>query len=235
MKIRQILSLIIVSIVVCVFHVCGPRKDTIPVDDGLITAPQQRLNTAQLFFYEHGILRWRLDTDYMERPLSDTGNIFVVPVDITVYDTLGNLSTRIVSDSGTSSSQMEIFDLWGNVHIENEDGSIVKSDKLRWTRNLRPSARTRPGAETFDLWGNVYIENEDGMIVRSEQLRWLRGQKRITSETFVQVETTKGDILRGKGLDAIDDFSRFSFKAEVSGRFPDFRQRMEEGDEDFFR
>ena len=173
---------------------CGDPKDPIPVSEVIIAAPHQRLNDAAMFFYEHSVLRWRLDTEYMERPLADTGNILVSPVRINVYDSLGNLSTNIVSDSGKSDPDMNVF----------------------------------------DLWGRVRIENQDGMIVKSEQLQWLKNARRVTSETFVQIETAKGDILRGKGLDAMDDFSRFSFSSQVSGIFPDFRQRMEDGDEEFF-
>ncbi|MDR2578869.1 MAG: LPS export ABC transporter periplasmic protein LptC [Chitinispirillales bacterium] len=181
------------GVLFCALCGCAPKQDALPVGERVITSPQQEFSEAALFFYEGGVKRWRLDTDYMSRPLSDTGSILVAPVGISVYDTLGNLSARIVSDSGRSDFNMAVF----------------------------------------DLWGSVYIRNEDGMVVRSEQLKWFKDGRRITSDTFVQVETPKGDILRGKGLDAIDDFSRFSFKADVSGRFPDFRRRIEEQDEFF--
>jgi LPS export ABC transporter protein LptC len=174
---------------------CGPQKDNIPVGSDAITEPHQAFHEAILHFYEHGIMRWRLDTDYMTRPLADTGSMLVVPVRISVYDTSGDLSARIISDSGRSDPRMEIF----------------------------------------DLWGSVYVKNEDGMAVRSEQLKWFKNVRRITSDTYVQIETAKGDVLRGRGLDAMDDFSRFSFKADVRGRFPDFRRRLEQQDEDFFR
>lgn len=175
---------------------CGPQKETIPVVSDVITEPHQAFTDATLHFYEHGVMRWQLDTDFMHKPLADTGHMLVVPVKITVYDTVGNLSARILSDSGKSDSRMEIFDLWGNVHIK----------------------------------------NEDGMTVRSHYLKWYKNGRTVTSDTIVQIETPKGDILMGKGLNARDDFSRFSFSADVQGVFPDFKRRMEEdGDEDFFR
>ena len=71
------------------------------------------------------------------------------------------------------------------------------------------------------------------MVVKSEQLRWYKEERKVTSNTYVQIETPKGDLLRGKGLDATDNFSRFTFKADVRGKFPDFRRRMEENDELF--
>jgi len=50
----------------------------------------------------------------------------------------------------------------------------------------------------------------------------------------VQVETTKGDILRGKGLDAVEDFSHFTFKSQVSGQFPDFKRRVEANEDKIY-
>ncbi|MDR0307959.1 MAG: LPS export ABC transporter periplasmic protein LptC [Chitinispirillales bacterium] len=174
---------------------CGPQKDTIPVaGEDVIMEPSQIFNEASLYFYENGVRRWWLDADYMSRPLADTGRLVVVPVRIMVYDSIGRPSTRIVADSGRTDSRMEIF----------------------------------------DLWGRVFIRTEEGMTVKSEQLRWHKELRKVTSDTYVQIETPKGDLLRGKGLDAYDDFSRFSFKADVRGKFPDFKRRVEEQDESFF-
>jgi len=191
----RVIATIIIYAVLCGFLGCAPKKDPIPVGERVISEPHQEFGEATLLFYEHGVKRWRLDADYMSRPLIDTGVISVVPVRITVYDSLGKQSARIISDSGSSDSRME----------------------------------------SFDLWGGVYIKNEDGMTVKSERLKWFKNIRKVTSETYVQIETNKGDILRGRGLDAKDDFSRFSFKADVRGRFPDFRRRMEQEDEDFFK
>jgi LPS export ABC transporter protein LptC len=165
------------------------------VGEKIISAPHQELTSASLCFYQGGVKRWWLDTDYMSRPLADTGNMIVAPVRITVYDSLGKPSTRIVSDSGSSDARMAVFDLWGRVNIKNEEGMVVTSERLRWHKDAR----------------------------------------QVTSDTYVQVETAKGDVLRGKGLEARDDFSRFSFNAEVQGVFPDFKRRLEEGDDSFFR
>ncbi|MDR2728579.1 MAG: LPS export ABC transporter periplasmic protein LptC, partial [Chitinispirillales bacterium] len=191
-KHQQIISLSLLSFIVLCLLNCGPQKDTIPVgSEDVITEPRQEFGDAAFFFYENGVKRWRLDADYMSRPLADTGKLVVVPVRIMVYDTLGKPSTRIVADSGSTDSKME----------------------------------------KFDLWGGVFIKTEEGMTVKSEQLRWFKEKRKVTSDTYVQIETPKGDLLRGKGLDATDDFSRFSFKADVRGKFPDFKRRLEEEDD----
>jgi LPS export ABC transporter protein LptC len=191
----RIVAVIISGVIFALTAGCNPHGENIPAASNVITSPHQAFNEVTLFFYEHGIKRWQLDTEYMRRPLADTGVMLAIPVKISVYDSLGSLSARILSDSGTSDSKMDVFDLWGSVHIK----------------------------------------NENGMTVRSHQLRWFRGLRMVTSDTLVQMETSKGDILMGKGLNARDDFSRFSFSADVQGVFPDFKRRIEEDDEDFFR
>jgi LPS export ABC transporter protein LptC len=192
---KNITVITLCAALLCGLFGCAPKKDPIPVAEKIISEPHQEFGDAVLFFYENGVKRWRLDADYMSRPLADAGEMLVVPVRIIVYDSLGRLSARIVSDSGSSEFNME----------------------------------------SFDLWGGVFIKNEDGMTVKGERLKWFKNRRKITSDTYVQIQTPKGDVLRGKGLDAVDDFSRFSFKADVRGRFPDFRKRMEQEDEDFFK
>ena len=69
-------------------------------------------------------------------------------------------------------------------------------------------------------------------MIRTERLWWNKGRRKVESDTFVQIET-KGDVLRGKGLDAVEDFD-ISFKSDVSGKFPDFKERMESNEEQVF-
>ncbi len=173
---------------------CAPKKDPLPVSTGNIEAPYQEFDTASLFFYEKGIKRWRLEAEHMRKPLADTGSLVVVPVKISIFDSLGRPGSRILADSGSTDVKME----------------------------------------TFYLWGNVFIRTDEGMVVKSPRLRWLKDQRKILSETYVQIETPKGDMLRGVGLDAVDNFSRFSFKKDVEGIFPNFKQRLEQDDDNFF-
>jgi hypothetical protein len=85
--------------------------------------------------------------------------------------------------------------------------------------------------ESYWVWGDVLIRTRDSMVVRTEKLKWFKKTRKIESDTYVQIETNKGDILKGKGLDATEDFSHFSFKEDVTGAFPDFKRRMENKEE----
>jgi LPS export ABC transporter protein LptC len=130
----------------------------------------------------------------MKKPLADTGKMLVVPVTLWLYDSLGIIRTKVLADSGITTSSLE----------------------------------------NFTVWGNVYIRNQDSLIVRTQKLWWIKGTRKVSSDTYVQIETPKGDILRGKGLDAVEDFSRFTFKSQVTGKFPNFKDRMDKNDDKTF-
>ena len=173
---------------------CSKKKETLPLSSGSIMAPYQEFGGSTLFFYEGKLKRWKLESNYMKKPLADTGTMLVTPVRLTLYDSLGNARTRVLSDSGF----------------------------------------TTPSLQSFTVWGNVYIRNQDSLIVRTQKLWWIKGKRKVESDAYVQIETPKGDIMRGKGLDAAEDFSRFVFKSKVSGQFPDFKRRVEANDDKIY-
>ncbi len=173
---------------------CGRVKDELPPAADSIGVPLQKFAGSTVHIFNKGRLQLKLDAEYMAKPLTDTGSITVVPVRITMYDSTGAASTRVLSDSGTVGS----------------------------------------GMDCYHVWGDVFIRTRDSMEIRTENLRWFKNRKRVESDTFVQIETKKGDVLRGKGLDATEDFSRFSFKSDVTGKFPDFQKRVEQENENVF-
>jgi LPS export ABC transporter protein LptC len=99
------------------------------------------------------------------------------------------------------------------------------------TRILSDSGRTGSAMEYYTIWGNVYIKTDDGQIIETQQLSWNQKTHKVTSNTYVQITTPGGDILRGKGLDAVEDFSSWTLRENVTGSFPKFRKRVEEDDE----
>lgn len=173
---------------------CTPKKEALPVASETITTPYQELTNSTLFFYNKQYIQWKLESKYMRKPLTDTGNILVSPVKLTLFDSLGKVRTKVFSDSGLTS----------------------------------------PTMEDFTVWGDVLILTNNKMTVRSQKLWYKKKEQKIESNTYVQIKTKKGDILRGKGLSAVEDFSRFSFKDSVSGKFPDFKRRVESNEESFF-
>lgn len=186
--------LIIISVFSLCFTGCEKEKDTLPVSSDKISAPYQEMTNATLYFYSKQFIQWKLEAKYMRKPIADTGSILVAPVRLTLYDSIGNMRTRVLADSGT----------------------------------------TFPSMESFTVWGDVLITTKDSMIVKTQKLWWTKSVHKVESNTYVQIMTKRGDIVQGKGLTAVEDFSKFSFKSNVSGKFPDFKRRVETNDESFF-
>ncbi len=171
---------------------CGGTQE-LPVSEDSLRTPYQEFDHATLFSYEGSLRKWRLQSAYMRKPLSDTGTVLAVPVVLSLFDSAGTTTTKILSDSGTTTAAMESFTIWGDAYVRNKDGLVVRTEKLRLDANTR-------------MW---------------------------YSDTFVEIRTARGDVLRGKGFEAREDFSHSVFKHNVSGEFPQFRERIE-SDDTFF-
>jgi LPS export ABC transporter protein LptC len=163
----------------------------VPVSDTTVEQPYQEIDTTVMCFYNGARLQWKLESNHMRRYLADTGHVFAQPVRLTVYDSLGKVLSRVLSDSGST------------------DGAM----------------------KNFCVWGNVFVKAENGVRVSSQKLFWSLTTHRVTSDDFVQIRTINNDVLRGKGLDAAEDFSWWKFAHDVSGRFPNFKERVEKGQE----
>ena len=172
---------------------CAPEKTELPVVLETVGSPYQEFANATLLSYQGGVRKWKLQSEYMRKPLGDTGLIVVVPVVLSLYDSAGHPSSKVLSDSGT----------------------------------------TTPAMRSFTIWGDVYVRTKEGLVVRTERLALNNDTHTWHSDTLVELRSAKGDVLRGKGFDASEDFSRSSFQHSVSGWFPQFRERVEK-DEGLF-
>ncbi len=171
---------------------CGKGKQDLPIGDDSVSVPYQEFEKATLYSYEGTHRKWRLQSLYMRKPLTDTGLILAVPVVLHLYDTTGGSRTKILADSGTTTAEME----------------------------------------SFEIWGDVYVKTRDDLVIRSERLELDYETRQWHSDTFVEIRSPKGDVMRGKGFDAREDFSHSSFRSNVTGRFPEFRERF--GEDELF-
>jgi LPS export ABC transporter protein LptC len=101
----------------------------------------------------------------------------------------------------------------------NEHGDTV-------SRILSDSGWTNAQHTEFRVWGNVHVWSAESLTIRAQSLAWDKETHRITSDSYVEIETARGDIMRGKGLTANESFTTWEFQNNVSGFFPDFEDRM---------
>jgi LPS export ABC transporter protein LptC len=98
------------------------------------------------------------------------------------------------------------------------------------SRILSDSGSTDGPMQQFSVWGNVFVHAQNGVRVKSNKLNWDLKKHLVTSDDYVQLMTVNGDVLRGKGMEAAEDFSWWKFFHDVTGRFPNFKERMDKGE-----
>ena len=169
---------------------CGKKSESVPVSDAIVDQPYQELDSTAMYYYNAGKVQWKLESKHMKKVLADTGHVIANPVRLSVYDSLGRETSRVLSDSGST------------------DGPMTK----------------------FCVWGNVFVHAQNGVLVKSNILNWDLKKHLVTSDDYVQLQTQNGDVLQGKGMEAAEDFSWWKFLHNVSGRFPNFKERAEKGE-----
>ena len=179
----------LVAVYLCLFLVgsgCAKKENIPQAADTLIT-PCQEVGASTMYAYNGPHLIWILDSDYSFRTLDDTSSMLVVPVRLSIFDTVGQKTTRILSDSGRTAKEMARFFIWGNVFIKNWDGLIIKSQSLWWDKPTR-----MVGSDDF-----VEIRTPDGDVLRgkgldaTESFSWWSLRKKV-SGTFPNFKERMG-------------------------------------------
>jgi LPS export ABC transporter protein LptC len=157
---------------------CSKKKENIPQISDTTVTPCQEVGNYTLFCYRGKHLIWKLDSDYSWKTLSDTGSMLVVPVRLSIYDSLGEKTTKVLSDSGNTNKNLERFFLWSNVYIKNWDGFIIESESLWWNKTTR-----LVGSDDF-----VQIKTPNGDVLRgkgldaSESFSWWTLRTNVSGE-----------------------------------------------------
>lgn len=68
-----------------------------------------------------------------------------------------------------------------------------------------------PEENRMEVYENVVFINERGERLETEQLTWDQDSARVRTDKPVRVER-EGDIIHGQGLDAAEDFSRYTIR-----------------------
>ncbi|MDR1760591.1 MAG: LPS export ABC transporter periplasmic protein LptC [Fibrobacter sp.] len=114
-------------------------------------------DTTLLDFYEKTVLSWRLKTAYLER-WSETEKIFVRPVLVNIYDSLGEKMAFLRADSGIMNNRMSSVHAYGHVYALSEKGASVRADSLIWDK-----AKDKVTTESF-----VRVVTENGDVLQGK-------------------------------------------------------------------
>ena len=90
-------------------------------------------DTTLMDSYDKGVLSWKLKTAYLER-WGDKEVVFVRPVLVAIYDSLGERTAFLRADSGRMDLKFTYVYAYGHVYALTPKGASVRSDSLIWNK-----------------------------------------------------------------------------------------------------
>ena len=90
-------------------------------------------DTTLLDCYDKDVLSWKLKTAYLER-WSDKEVVFMRPVLVDIYDSVGERVAFLRADSGRMDMQFTYVYAYGHVYALTPKGASVRADSLMWNK-----------------------------------------------------------------------------------------------------
>jgi len=90
-------------------------------------------DTTLLDSYDKGVQAWKLKTAYLER-WGDRDVVFVRPVLVDIYDSVGERTAFLRADSGRLDMKFTYVYAYGHVYALTPKGASVRSDSLLWNK-----------------------------------------------------------------------------------------------------
>ena len=118
--------------------------------------------TTLMDSYDKGVLAWKLKTAYLER-WGDRDVVFVRPVLVDIYDSLGERTAFLRADSGRLDMSFSYVYAYGHVYALTPKGASVRSDSLLWNKRdnlVRTDSYVRVVSEDGDvLQGKGFVSD----------------------------------------------------------------------------
>ena len=154
-----------------------PKKAVVPI-------PDQTLYQSDILISEHGMKKALIKFEYLEKYQSRDSTL-MTDIDATFFDSLGRVSSTLISDSGIVREKTNKLQVWGNVKIVSENGVTLEADSLFWDQQ-RDSITTESFVKITKR-GNI----QTGYGLESDsRLTNVRIKKRVKAK-FEDVEEIK--------------------------------------------
>lgn len=119
-------------------------------------------DTTLLDCYDKDILSWKLKTAYLER-WSDKEIVFMRPVLVDIYDSVGERVAFLRADSGRMDMKFTYVYAYGHVYALTPKGASVRADSLLWNKRddqVRTDSYVRVVSEDGDvLQGKGFVSD----------------------------------------------------------------------------
>ena len=122
-------------------------------------------DTTLMDSYDKGVLSWKLKTAYLER-WADKEEVFVRPVLVDIYDSLGERSAFLRADSGRLDMKFTYVYAYGHVYALTPKGASVRADSLLWNKKdnlVKTDSYVRVVSEDGDVLQGKGFESDAKM------------------------------------------------------------------------
>jgi len=93
--------------------------------------PDQILYESDILLSDRGVREVLIHSAYLEKFLA-LDSTLMVNIKATFFDSLGNESSTLVSDSGIVREKTSDLEVWGNVTVVSNNGVTLDADSLFW-------------------------------------------------------------------------------------------------------
>lgn len=114
-------------------------------------------DTTLLDCYDKDILSWKMKTAYLER-WADKEVVFVRPVLVDIYDSVGERVAFLRADSGRMDMKFTYVYAYGHVYALTPKGASVRADSLLWNK----------GDNLVKTDSYVRVVSEDGDVLQGK-------------------------------------------------------------------
>ncbi|NIJ52154.1 LPS export ABC transporter periplasmic protein LptC [Dyadobacter arcticus] len=123
------------------FLACEGKKTK---EGALYTGPVEIVNNVELKYSEQGKMKVIMRTPKSRRFQNET-QVFPDTVNISFFDTLGTVVTRLRSDSGRYDKNADVYIVKGNVRVvKSETNEILTTSELNWSPRTRKVFTEKP-------------------------------------------------------------------------------------------
>jgi len=96
-----------------------------------IVRPDQELRDARISLYNGAVKTTDVKADYMEK-YEKLDSTLAWKLDVYFYDSVGEQMSHLVADSGLVREQIQLIEVFGDVHVDSHDGTSLITRHLLW-------------------------------------------------------------------------------------------------------
>jgi len=120
-------------LVIALSVACSEKIPEVKTDDSVSEEllPDQVLYESDILLSDRGVREVLIHSKYLEKFLA-LDSTLMVGIRATFFDSLGNESSTLVSDSGIVREKTSDLKVWGNVKVVSDNGVTLDADSLFW-------------------------------------------------------------------------------------------------------